>query len=248
MTVLQMVHDVPRVPSGMPQLSRGKHRSAKTGACFMEFASYLAGEPWSDSPQCTDPVLAHLARAVNDRLSDARRTEIAADVPRVIGLRGDHRILAPVIALRAAASAVPVVSMGRQHALAVALLSLPRLLPAGVAPGVLAAARDALDAVPEADRWASEHLRKNPVKERDLRKGAAPMAVQLAATGIAEACVDDPDGLLIDLLRDAISDVEDLLTSPAAIVDECLERTSRESKPRSASRSSRSPLMTSTSI
>ena len=123
MTVQQMA---PQVPGGMPQLSRGKHRSAKTGACFMEFASYLAGEPWSDSPQCTDPVLAHLARAVNDRLSDGRRNEIARDVPRVIGLRGDHRILAPVIALRAAASALPVVSMGRQHALAVALLSLPR--------------------------------------------------------------------------------------------------------------------------
>ena len=245
MTVLQMA---PPVPGGMPRLSRGKHRSAKTGACFMEFASYLAGEPWSDSPQCTDPVLAHLARAVNDRLSDERRDEIARDVPRVIGLRGDHRILAPVIALRAAASALPVVSMGRQHALAVALLTLPRLLPAEVAPAVRAAAREALDAVPEAERWATEHLRRSPVKERDLRKGAAPMAVQLAATGIAEACVPDPDALLIQVLRDAITDVEDLLTAPATIVDGCLERTSRESKPRSASRSSRSSLTTSTSI
>lgn len=245
MTVLQMV---PSVPGGMPQLSRGRHRSAKTGACFMEFASYLAGEPWSDSPQCTDPLLAHLARAVNDRLSDARRDEIARDIPRVIGLRGDHRILAPVVALRAAASALPVASMGRQHALAVALLSLPRLLPTGVASPVRAAVRDALDAVPESERWATEHLRRNPATERDLRKGAAPMAVQLAATGIAEACVDDPDGLLIRLLRDAITDVEDLVTAPATIVDGCLERTSRESKPRSASRSSRSSPMTSTSI
>jgi len=245
MTVLQMA---PQVPSGMPRLSRGKHRSAKTGACFMEFASYLAGEPWSDSPQCTDPLLAHLARAVNDRLSDARRDEIAPDIPRVIGLRGDHRLLAPVIALRAAASALAAVSMGRQHALAVALLSLPRLLPAEVAPGLRRDVRAALDAVPEAERWALEHLRTSPVKERDLRKGAAAMAVQLATTGIAEACVDDPDSLLIATLRDAISDVEDLLTSPATIVDGCLERTSRESKPRSASRSSRSPLTTSTSI
>ena len=94
------------------------------------------------------------------------------DIPRVIGLRGDHRLLAPVIALRAAASALPVVALGRQHALAVALLSLPRLLPAGVAPGVRAAVRAALDAVPEAESWATEHLRRNPVKERDLRKGA----------------------------------------------------------------------------
>lgn len=236
------------VPDGVPQLSRGRHRSAKTGACFMEFASYLAGEPWSDAPQCTDPVLAHLARAVNDRLSDARRGEIVGDVPRVVGLRGDHRVIAPIVALRAAASALPVVSMGRQHSLALALLTLPRLLPADAAPAVRDATRKALAATPEAERWATEHLRRNPVKERDLRKGAAPMAVQIATTGIAEACVDDPDGLLIRVLRDAISDVEDLLTAPAAIVDECLERTSPASKPRSASRSSRSSLTTSTSI
>lgn len=236
------------VPDGVPRLSPGRHRSAKTGACFMEFASYLAGEPWSDAPQCTDPVLAHLARAVNDRLSDGRRNEIVTDVPRVIGLRGDHRMIAPVVALRAVASALPVVSMGRQHTLAVAALSLTRLLPAGFAADVRAAVADALENVPEAAAWAAEHVRRHPVKDRDLRRGAAPMAVQIAATGIAEACVDDPDGLLIDLLRAAITDVEDLLTEPAAIVDECLERTSPVSKPRSASRSSRSSRMASTSI
>ena len=87
------------VPDGMPRLSRGKHRSARSGACFMEFASYLAGEPWSDHPQCTDPLLAFLARGVNDAMSDGRRAEIAPDIPRVIGLRGDHREVAPVVAL-----------------------------------------------------------------------------------------------------------------------------------------------------
>lgn len=118
-----------KAPDGMPQLSRGKHRSPKTGACFMEFASFLAGEPWSDSPQCTDPMLAHLARSVNDQLSDARRDELAPDIPRVVGLRGDHRVLAPVVALRAAANALPIVAAGRQQALAVALLSLPASCP-----------------------------------------------------------------------------------------------------------------------
>jgi len=162
--------DSPIVPNGVPQLSRGKHRSAKTGACFMEFASYLAGEPWSDSPQCTDPLLAHLARGVNDRLSDARRGEIAPEIPRVIGLRGDHRILAPVIAMRAAASALPVASAGRQTALAVALVSLPALLPVEVAPGARAAAREALDDVPLAKRAALEQVAKFRPRERDLRR------------------------------------------------------------------------------
>lgn len=201
-------------PDGMPMLSRGKHRSAKSGACFMEFASYLAGEPWSDSPQCTDPMLAHLARAVNDQLSDARRSEIAPEIPRVIGLRGDHRILAPVVALRAAAAALPVVAAGRQQALAAALLSLPRLVPDGLPEALRADVDAALAAVPQATAWAERHLRSHPVRERDLRKGASAIVVQLATTGIVAACIADPEALLVDLLRTAITDVEDVLSTP----------------------------------
>ncbi|MEO5535377.1 MAG: hypothetical protein ABIR17_09635 [Pseudolysinimonas sp.] len=206
--------DLDLIPDGMPALSRGRHRSAKSGACFMEFASYLAGEPWSDSPQCTDPLLSHLARAVNDQLGDTRRDEIAADIPRVIGLRGDHRILGPVIALRAAATALPVANLSRQHALAVALLSLPALLPSGVAPAIRSAVRDALDAAPEADLWAREHLTRHPVKERDLRRTGCAAAIQLAIEGIADACIGDADGMLVQALRDAITDVEEIISTP----------------------------------
>lgn len=209
---------VPTIPDGMPRLSRGRHRSARTGACFMEFASYLAGEPWSDSPQCTDPLLAHLARAVNDLLPDARRNEIAPEIPRVIGLRGDHRILAPIIALRAAAVALPVASMGRQQALAVALISLPALLPADAAPARLLVVREALDLAPHAEKWALDHVCRHPMRARDLRKGAPAVAVQLAATGIAQACIADPAGMLVDLLRVVITDVEDVLSTPDAEV------------------------------
>jgi hypothetical protein len=205
-----------RTPDGMPQLSRGRHRSPKTGACFMEFASYLAGEPWSDAPQCTDPMLAHLARAVNDQLSDGRRGELAPDVPRVIGLRGDHRVLAPIVALRAAASALPHVAAGRQQALAVALLALPRLLPEGMPERLRTDIDDALEAVPLAAEWARKHVRAQALKERDLRRGAAAVAVRLAAAGLAEACVPDPESLLIRMLRDAITDVEDVVSTPDA--------------------------------
>lgn len=201
-------------PDGMPVLSRGKHRSPRTGACFMEFASYLAGEPWSDSPQCTDPMLAHLARAVNDQLSDVRRAGIATEIPRVIGLRGDHRVLAPIIALRAAAAALPVAASGRQQALAVALMTLPRLLAEPVPAGLQADIDAALAAAPLATAWAQEHLRRHPLRERDLRKGSCALTVQLATTGIVEACVDDPEGLLAELLRTAITDVEDVLSTP----------------------------------
>jgi hypothetical protein len=54
-------------PDLLPVLSRGKHRNPRRGACFMELASFLAGERWSDHPSCTHPLLAEVARNVNDR-------------------------------------------------------------------------------------------------------------------------------------------------------------------------------------
>src|SRR5262249_23591033 len=63
---VRIVTDNVEVPGFVPVLSRGKHRSPRKGACFMEFASYLAGERWSDHPPCTHPLLAALARHVTD--------------------------------------------------------------------------------------------------------------------------------------------------------------------------------------
>ncbi len=79
------------VPDGVPILSRGKHRSPRRGACFMEFASFLAGERWSDHPSCTHPLLAQLARQVNDSLSDGDRQQLVPLIPLVVGRRGDDR-------------------------------------------------------------------------------------------------------------------------------------------------------------
>ena len=90
-----MIQRTPRTPSTastastsstpdlMPVLSRGKHRSPKKGACFMELASFLAGEPWSDHPACTHPLLASLARDVNDHLGDRARLRLAPLIPEV---------------------------------------------------------------------------------------------------------------------------------------------------------------------
>ena len=76
-------------PALIPILSRGKHRSPRKGACFMEFASLLAGERWSDHPSCTHPLVAAVARHVNDLTSDAGRGRLAELIPSVIGLTGD---------------------------------------------------------------------------------------------------------------------------------------------------------------
>ena len=70
------------IPDGLPVLARGKHRSPRQGACFMEMASVLANEPWSDRPRCTHPLLSQLARLVNDHTSDAGRAGVAITVNR----------------------------------------------------------------------------------------------------------------------------------------------------------------------
>jgi hypothetical protein len=188
----------------------------------MEFASYLAGERWSDHPTCTDPVLASLARGVNDNLSDARRDEIAMDIPRVIGLRGDDSIVGLVVALRAAIAALPVASMDRQHSLAIGILALrPALADRGVEIPWLASAADrALADVPDAAAWAAKYLAAQTSKARNLHRTAAEAITRIAASGIATACIDDPDALLIATLADAISDVEALLADTAPAVEQ----------------------------
>jgi hypothetical protein len=47
----------------------------------MEAVSIAAGLPFSDAPTCTPPLLAHLARLVNDASSPAGRQELGGLVP-----------------------------------------------------------------------------------------------------------------------------------------------------------------------
>jgi len=65
------------VPDGLPVLGAGVHLAPEDGVCLMEYVSVLAGERFSDSPRCTDPALAFLARLVNDTVSDADRGQLA---------------------------------------------------------------------------------------------------------------------------------------------------------------------------
>ena len=205
------------VPELMPNLSAGAHRSPRSGACFMEFASYLAGERWSDHPKCTDPVLAAFARGVNDGVSDARRGELVHLIPTVVGLRGDDAVVGAVVALRAAVAALPVASMDRQHTLALGIRSLRRVLSArGVSvPALEAAAEQALSAVPEARAWADQYAASARPSGR-LHPSAMLAVARIAAVGISEACIDDPDTVLITTLERAIADAEAYTRVPAA--------------------------------
>jgi hypothetical protein len=62
-------------------LRRGAHPHPRQGACLVEIAATLPGGRWSDHPATLDPALAAVARAVNDRSSDAGRPDLLALVP-----------------------------------------------------------------------------------------------------------------------------------------------------------------------
>jgi hypothetical protein len=197
-------------PDFVPMLSRGKHRHPRRGACFMEFASYLAGERWSDHPSCTHPLLARLARLVNDYTGDSRRQRLVEMVPEVIGLTSDDVRVDLRIALRAGLYALPVVAEERQRSMAATVLVANRLLARveGRPPWhIEEESRRTLARVPHATRWAEDTMATLPVSLRAFRRRGAPAAVLYAVDGIAKACVPDPEDLLHDLLGHAIRDV-----------------------------------------
>jgi hypothetical protein len=72
--------------AGLPApVAPGRHARPGDEGCLMELASALAREPWSDHPACVHPVLAAVARAVNDRVGDTAREWLAPLVPPMIG-------------------------------------------------------------------------------------------------------------------------------------------------------------------
>jgi hypothetical protein len=202
-----MTHD--RMPDLLPVLSRGKHRSPRKGACFMEFASFLAGERWSDHPKCTHPLLAALAREINDHIGDDARREIAALVPEVIGLNRRDPTIDALLAREVALAALPIASAKRQRVAAVGLLRCEQVLnelegrPAG---HMSARVKSALDGVPDARDWATGFCRSGFGSVKTFGSRSAPTILHSAVVGIAEAAVRDPEKRLVELLRRSIAD------------------------------------------
>jgi hypothetical protein len=215
--VSMMTHD--RVPDIVPVLSRGKHRNPRKGSCFMEFASYLAGERWSDHPDCTHPLLAALARDVNDNIGDEARRDIAPLVPDVIGLRWRDPVIDVLLARKAALAALPIAAAERQRVAAVGLLRCEQLLneiderPRHHRSDEVEAA---LAEVPDARDWALQFCDDDRGRFEFLGRArrsvdtfcehSAPTIVHAAVVGIAEAAVDDAECRLVELLRGSIAD------------------------------------------
>lgn len=69
------------------RLRAGSHHSPEEGACVMELASMLAGEPFSDCPDCVCPVVAAVLRRINDLVGDGEREELRSYASQAIGTR-----------------------------------------------------------------------------------------------------------------------------------------------------------------
>jgi hypothetical protein len=198
----------------LPVLSAGRHRSAKRGACFMEYASYLAGERWSDRPACTHPSLSSLARLVNDLTSDDARGGLSRFIPSVVGLTGDDPRIPVLLAVLGASSALPIASTMRQGALATGLIRCEQLLEQWDGPEVERARmriRAAFLMAPGTEAWARDFI------DQVSPRGARVLVVndeallRTAAIGIADACVQDADERLGKLLELAIDECVEIL-------------------------------------
>jgi hypothetical protein len=193
------------VPDGVPILSRGSHRSPRRGACFMEFASFLAGERWSDHPSCTHPLLAQLARQVNDLAGDDGRQQLVPLIPLVVGRRGDARTW---LTLPVAVAAGPILDVPEQtqRVLAAGLLCAERLC-AEAGPDLGATrreARAALDLVPAAVAWIERLDIRPRISARTFADRSAPTMVRCAADGVARSATPDRDSRLRALLEAGI--------------------------------------------
>ncbi|SEE68140.1 hypothetical protein [Ruania alba] len=196
-------------PMSMPMLARGRHRNPRRGACFMELVSYLAGESWSDAPGCTDEALARLARLVNDLTPDRARSRLAPLIPSVIGLRHLGPGFEDEVALIAAVHALPIASQSRQRGLAVGIgrtVGTFGTYRTAASVEVCHRARRALEDQPALHAWARDFVGTigaagHPGSERS----SAGTITEIAARGIADACVNDAEDRLRALLEDVIA-------------------------------------------
>jgi hypothetical protein len=74
------------------RLGRGKHTSPAHGACVMELASMLGGEPFTDHPRSVCPVVASYLRALNDLMDDRQRQRLYPYAAAAVGTSGDESV------------------------------------------------------------------------------------------------------------------------------------------------------------
>ncbi len=77
LTLLHGSHDPPDKENGPPE------------ACFNEAIAWVAGEDWSDAPDCVSPVLRSMGMRLNDRLGDDDRQRLKDFILPCLGTAND---------------------------------------------------------------------------------------------------------------------------------------------------------------
>ena len=162
----------------------------------MELASFLAGEPWSDHPSCTHPLLASLARDVNDHVDDYARTRLAPLIPEVIGLNGDGpaggRLDRPRGRARRAAGDRRRSGRASRRSGCCAASGCSTSSRAAPSTTSTRAPRPRLDEVPHARDWARGFSALGWGSSGSFAKRSAPAIVHSAVSGIAAAACRTP--------------------------------------------------------
>ena len=145
------------------QLEHGAHEAPNNGlvhACVMEAVAYIAGEPWTDHPECASPVIGAFLRSWNDSLSDEDRQMLKPLIPRLVGTKANKRVeekrawMAADWLARECAPAFLRLAGLTEHAEALeGLAALTTSKRAEKAQPILAAARDAAWAAAGAAAW-----------------------------------------------------------------------------------------------
>lgn len=74
-----------RLAIKIDKIRRGGHATREDGVCAMEAVAWLAGEPHSDTPECTSPVVAAFVRQWNDSMrSNTEREILRPLLPKLI--------------------------------------------------------------------------------------------------------------------------------------------------------------------
>jgi hypothetical protein len=76
------------------RLSAGSHAAPEEGACVLELASMLNGEPFSDRPRSVCPALREFLQGYNDGLPDDLRQELFGLAAEIVGTHAPPRMTA----------------------------------------------------------------------------------------------------------------------------------------------------------
>jgi hypothetical protein len=85
-------HDQRLSSTASVRLEPGRHRSPTDGVCVVELSSMIAGEKFTDRPDCVCPVIGSFLRCWNDKVGYADRQRLYPYATQVVGTGGYRRI------------------------------------------------------------------------------------------------------------------------------------------------------------